>query len=240
MVIISTSAVDVSIHAVSPALILSNVTSWGSVGAGEAEDASAAAAAGADDGDGESVVAEAAELAADAGGSAQTAEVESANIPRQNRPINLFNDANPHDDRIALHIRLTARIRTGCESSKDRGYLQLRLVAFTMSAIVDQQARRRRRSMFFGFGAWPSRRGPIAEAVNFIACHPMCCLALYGTIFYSFLYTRESAQQLPCRRWKILLIQKVTLLLVVCDRWSCMVLARVSHATHRNEAGAAH
>ncbi len=164
MVIISTSAVDVSIHAVSPALILSDVTSWGSVGAGAAEDASVAAAAGADDGDGESVATEAAELAADAasdaGGAAQTAEVGSANIPRQSTPINLFNDANPHDDPIALHIRLTARIRTGCESLKDRCYLQFRLVAFTMSAIADQQARRRRRSsMFFGLGAWASRRG---------------------------------------------------------------------------------
>jgi hypothetical protein len=70
------------------------------------------------------VAADAAELAADdasdAGGSAQTAEVESANIPRQSMLINLFNDANPHDDPIALHIRLTARIRTGCECSKDR------------------------------------------------------------------------------------------------------------------------
>lgn len=45
MVIISTRAVEVSIHAVSPALILSALTSWGSVGAAGAGVAAAGAAA---------------------------------------------------------------------------------------------------------------------------------------------------------------------------------------------------
>ena len=45
MVIISTSAVEVSIQAVSPALILSVPTSTGSVGAGGVLEASAAGAA---------------------------------------------------------------------------------------------------------------------------------------------------------------------------------------------------
>src|SRR5260370_381481 len=47
MVIISTRAVEVSIHAVSPALILSLATSTGSVGAGGAAGAAAAGAAAA-------------------------------------------------------------------------------------------------------------------------------------------------------------------------------------------------
>src|SRR5882672_2786932 len=92
MVIIRTSAVDVSIHAVSPELILSVPTKVGSVGAAGAAAASAGAAAGA----AESLAAEAAAEAADAGvSSADEGLTENNNSPRTaNRNILVIN-ANP-------------------------------------------------------------------------------------------------------------------------------------------------
>jgi hypothetical protein len=77
-------------------------------------------AAGADE-DADSAAGTAAELAADeaseAGGSAHTADVVSDNIPRHKKPVNLFNDANPHDDPKALHAQ-PVRIRTGSNVGK--------------------------------------------------------------------------------------------------------------------------
>src|SRR5271157_5210227 len=93
MVIINTSAVEVSIHAVSPELILSVPISCGSVGAGAAAGAAAASAAAG--------VADAGACAADAAAlgasSAHTAGMEDINSPSTtNRHSLVFNANLPH------------------------------------------------------------------------------------------------------------------------------------------------
>lgn len=113
MVIINTRAVDVSIQAVSPALILSRATSCGSVGAGGAVVAAAGAAAAGTDID---------EAGAGAVGvsAAQTACADSvlaaSTIKRNNVVINAISP-EPDVSQIALASRSPVRMRTTCESS---------------------------------------------------------------------------------------------------------------------------
>ena len=101
MVIINTSAVEASIHAVSPELILSTPTSCGSVGAGAASGAAAGACScgGAD-------------AAALGASSAHAAGIDNANkLKRTNRGSLVFN-ANP-----SLALNCTATALTGANAN---------------------------------------------------------------------------------------------------------------------------
>src|SRR5882757_9380027 len=91
MVIIRTNAVDVSIQAVSPELILSVPISCGSVGAAGAAAASADAGAAAESGAG----ALAADAASAGGVSAIAVEADTARNARKTNLENLFISVNP-------------------------------------------------------------------------------------------------------------------------------------------------